>query len=85
LLPRKDGAGMLPAFEVLLVTTAVANMIRKDEVHQLGTAMLTGKTAGMVLLDDSLRYLVERGLVDSAEAMARATNPKDFEKYAGRR
>jgi twitching motility protein PilT len=85
LLPRKDGTGMLPAFEVLLVTTAVANMIRKDEVHQLGTAMLTGKTSGMVLLDDSLRFLVERGLVDPAEAMARATNPKDFEKYLGRR
>jgi twitching motility protein PilT len=85
LLPRKDGAGMLPAFEVLLVTGAVANMIRKDEVHQLATAMLTGKTSGMVLLDDSLRYLVERGLVDPAEAMLRATNPKDFEKYVGRR
>jgi twitching motility protein PilT len=85
LLPRKDGAGMLPAFEVLFVTTAVANMIRKDEVHQLGTAMLTGKTSGMVLLDDSLRYMVERGLVDPAEAMCRATNPKDFEKYVGRR
>jgi hypothetical protein len=39
----------------------------------------------MVLLDDSLRFLVERGLVDPAEAMARATNPKDFEKYLGRR
>jgi twitching motility protein PilT len=85
LLPRKDGEGMLPAFEVLLVTTAVANMIRKDEVHQLGTAMLTGKTAGMILLDDSLRFLVDRGLVDPVDAMARATNPKDFEKYLGRR
>ncbi|MBW8888924.1 MAG: PilT/PilU family type 4a pilus ATPase [Fibrobacteres bacterium] len=85
LLPRTDGEGMLPAFEVLTVTTAVANMIRKDEVHQLGTAMLTGKTAGMILLDDSLRYLVDRGLVNPAEAMCRATNPKDFEKYLGRR
>jgi twitching motility protein PilT len=85
LLPRSDGQGMLPAFEVLMVNTAVANMIRKDEVHQLGTAMLTGKTSGMILLDDSLRALVERGLVDPAEAMTRATNPKDFEKYLGRR
>jgi Tfp pilus assembly pilus retraction ATPase PilT len=47
--------------------------------------MLTGKTSGMVLLDDSLRFLVERGLVDPAEAMARASSPKDFEKYLGRR
>lgn len=85
LLPRKDGQGMLPAFEVLMVNPAVANMIRKDEIHQLGTAMLTGKTSGMVLLDDSLRFLVERGLVDPREAMARAANPKDFERYLGRR
>ena len=85
LLPRKDGTGVLPAYEVLLVTTAVANMIRKDEIHQLGTAMLTGKSNGMVVLDDSLRFLVDRGLVDASEAMARAANPKDFEKYLGRR
>jgi twitching motility protein PilT len=85
LVPRKDGAGMQPAFEVLLVNTAVANMIRKDEAHQLGTAMLTGKSSGMVLLDDSLRTLVEKGIVDPAEAMMRATVPKDFEKYGGRR
>ena len=85
LLPRKDGSGLLPAFEVLLVNTAVANMIRKDEAHQLATAMLTGKSSGMILLDDSLRTLVDRGLVDPLEAMSRATNPKDFEKYTGRR
>lgn len=85
LLPRKDGGGVVPAFEVLLVNTAVANMIRKDEAHQLATAMLTGKQSGMVLLDDSLKALVERGLVDPAEAMSRATSPKDFEKYLGRK
>ncbi len=85
LVPRKDGSGMQPAFEVLLVNTAVANMIRKDEAHQLHTAMLTGKSSGMVLLDDSLRALVEKGIVDPSEAMLRATAPKDFEKYGGRR
>ncbi|GEM_PF-919542 len=84
LVPRKDGQGMVPAFEVLLINTAVANMIRKDEAHQLHTAMLTGKSSGMVLLDDSLRTLLDRGLVDVAEVIPRATVPKDFEK-GGRR
>jgi len=84
LIPRKDGQGMIPAYEVLLITSAVANMIRKDEAHQLGTAMITGKSQGMVLLDDSLRTLVEKGLIDPAEAMARANTPRDFEKYVGR-
>ena len=67
------------------MNTAVANMIRKDEAHQLHTAMLTGKSSGMVLLDDSLRTLLDRGLVDVAEVFPRATVPKDFEKYGGRR
>ncbi len=81
LLPLKDGSGVVPAFEVLLVNSAVSNMIRKDEAHQLGTAMMTGKSSGMVLLDDSLKYLVESGRVDGREAWKRAINPKDFEKY----
>jgi twitching motility protein PilT len=84
LLPTKDGLGMVPAYEVLLITSAVANMIRKDEGHQLATAMITGKSQGMVLLDDSLKALIEKGLIDPAEAMARASVPKDFEKYCGR-
>ncbi len=84
LVPRRDGLGMVPAYEVLLITPAVGNMIRKDEAHQLGTAMITGKSQGMVLLDDSLRSLVEKGLIDPAEAMSRANSPKDFEKYFGR-
>jgi twitching motility protein PilT len=81
LLPLKDGSGVVPAFEVLLVNSAVGNMIRKDEAHQLGTAMMTGKSSGMVLLDDSLKHLVETGKVEGREAWKRAINPKDFEKY----
>jgi twitching motility protein PilT len=85
LVPRKDGQGMVPAYEVLLINGAVANMIRKDEAHQLHTAMLTGKSSGMVLLDDSLRGLLDRGLVDVADVIPRATVARDFEKLAGRK
>jgi twitching motility protein PilT len=85
LVPRRDGQGMVPAYEVLLINGAVANMIRKDEAHQLHTAMLTGKSAGMVLLDDSLRGLLDKGLVDVADVIPRATVPRDFEKNAGRK
>ncbi len=81
LLPLLDGSGVVPAYEVLLVNSAVANLIRKDETHQLGTAMVTGKGSGMVLLDDSLRRLVETGLVAPEEAHKRANSPKDFERF----
>lgn len=85
LIPRKDKTGVVPAFEVLLVNSAVANMIRKDEAHQLGTAMITGKGSGMVLLDDSLRRLVETGQIEGEDAYVRANQPKDFERYLGRK
>ncbi len=85
LLPRKNGVGVVPAYEVLIVNSAVSNMIRKDEAHQLGTAMITGKGSGMVVLDDSLRKLLDQGLIDAEEAWAHATNPKDFEKFLGKR
>jgi twitching motility protein PilT len=74
LIPRKDGNGMVAAFEVLLVNSAVANMIRKDEAHQLGTAMITGKTSGMQLLEDSLRSLAAAGLIAEEEITSRSFN-----------
>jgi twitching motility protein PilT len=71
LIPRKDGSGMVAAFEVLIINSAVANMIRKDEAHQLGTAMITGKASGMQLLDDSLRRLATQGIISQDEVAAR--------------
>ncbi len=79
LIPRKDGTGLVPAFEILLVTAAVANMIRKNEMHQLGSAMLTGRTQGMVLFDDSLMTLLKDDIISAEEAYSRA-NDKDVFK-----
>lgn len=82
LVPLKDGSGMVPAYEVLIVTNAVSNLIRKKNTHQLGTIMLTGKNDGMVLLDESLQKLVDDGLISGEEAFSRATLPKNFKQYA---
>ena len=72
LIPRKDNNGMVAAFEVLVVNSAVANMIRKDEAHQLGTAMITGKAAGMRLLDDSLKLLAAQEIIGEEEVTTRS-------------
>ncbi|HMA65826.1 MAG: PilT/PilU family type 4a pilus ATPase [Fibrobacterota bacterium] len=71
LVPRIDCEGLVAAYEVLLVNSAVANMIRKDEAHQLGTAMITGKASGMQLLDDSLKALAAQGIISQQEVNAR--------------
>jgi len=64
LLPRRDG-GRAVAAEVVPVTTAVANIIRKGELHTLPTAIQSGREAGMIPLERSLARLVESGTVAS--------------------
>ena len=82
LVPRKDGRGVVAAFEVLIVTQAVSNMIRKNATHQLESAMVSGRQQGMVLLDNTLKDLVDRDIIEGVEAFRRASNPKRFLKYA---
>lgn len=81
MLPLKQGTGVVPAFEVLLITPPVANIIRKNEIHQLESAMITGRSQGMVLLDNSLQELIDQDLVHGKDCYYRANNPKNFEKF----
>jgi twitching motility protein PilT len=62
LLPRRDG-GRAAAVEVVPTTTAVANIIRKGELHTLPTAIQSGRDAGMIPLERSLARLVDSGAV----------------------
>jgi twitching motility protein PilT len=81
LIPKKSGDGVVVAYEVLMVTAPVTNLIRKDELHQLESAMMTGKSQGMILLDDSLQQLVDSKKIAGDEAFYRANNSKRFESY----
>lgn len=62
LLPRRDG-GRAAAVEVVPVTTAVANIMRKGDLHTLPTAINTGRDAGMIPLERSLARLLDSGVV----------------------
>ncbi|MBF0500808.1 MAG: PilT/PilU family type 4a pilus ATPase [Candidatus Riflebacteria bacterium] len=85
LIPRKDGNGVVPAYEVLIVTTAVSNMIRKEGVHQLASVMTMGKSAGMVTMDKSLMDLMTSGVISAEQAHSRADVKRDFEKFLQRK
>ncbi|MCB9777529.1 MAG: PilT/PilU family type 4a pilus ATPase [Alphaproteobacteria bacterium] len=63
LLPLADGTGRVMAYELLVVTDAVRNMIREDKAHQLGNVMQTGKSLGMQLMDHHVRDLYDAGVV----------------------
>ena len=79
LLKRADGKGRVAAFEILVVTPAVANQIREGKSHQIPLAMQTGAKLGMRLLNDDLIRLVKARLVDPAEAYQKCVEKSDME------
>jgi twitching motility protein PilT len=76
LLPRRDG-GRVAAVEFVLVTPAVANIIRKGDLHTLPTAIQSGRDAGMIPLERSLAKLVDEGSV-TREAVKRVAVDHDL-------
>ena len=67
LLRRIDKQGRIAAYEFLVVTPAVANLIRENKTFRIDSAIQTGRKFGMQLLDDHLWSLFERGMIDAEE------------------
>jgi len=78
LLPKKGG-GRVAALEVLIVTPAISNLIREGKTFQIPSAMQTGKQHGMVMLNDALMELVEKGIVEPRDAYLKAVEKTGFE------
>lgn len=77
-LLRKSGGGRVAAREVLLNTSAVANLIAEGKTSQLPMAIDSGRKDGMVALNDALVAFVQGGIVDSREAYRRAADQLGF-------
>ncbi len=83
LLP-KIGGGRVAALEVLIVTPAISNQIREGKTFQIPSAMQTGKQIGMVMLNDALFDLVQKGLVTPRDAYIKAVDKTTFESMLTR-
>jgi twitching motility protein PilT len=77
LLPRKP-KGLVAAYEMLVVTPAIANLIRENKTYRIDSSIQTGRKYGMILLDDSLFNLWQRGLVDEEEVIGKARKPAEL-------
>ncbi len=84
LIPRKDGGGRALAMEILLNTPAVGNLIRERKLFQIPSIIQTSRQQGMMLLDNSLMDLVNRGVIDGSEAYYAADKKEPFLKWAPR-
>lgn len=81
LLPM-NGSGRIAAFEILVCHSGVRNLIREGKTHQIYNLIQTGANMGMQLLDQNLKELVDKGLVSFDDAIAKSTNPGEFERLA---
>ena len=81
LLPTKNGSGRVAALEVLINTSAVANLIRQGKLDQLETAMQSGGALGMQTMDSALMKLVESAQVSGKEAYLQANQKSKFERF----
>ena len=63
LLPRNDAEGRVAAFEVLVATEALRNIIREGRTHQLESYIQTGKRFGMQTLAESVASLRRQGII----------------------
>ncbi|MGH8193206.1 MAG: type IV pilus twitching motility protein PilT [Woeseiaceae bacterium] len=80
LLPTKHKPGRIAALEILVNTSAVANLIRQGRMDQLETAMQSGGSVGMQTMDSALMDLVERRFVSGKEAYQQANNKTKFQQ-----
>ena len=78
LLRRADGQGRVAAFEMMLGTPAIRNVIREDKHHQAHSLMETARGSGMQTMDMALRALVDDDLISWEEALRYATRAKSL-------
>lgn len=77
LLPRKP-KGLVAAYEMLVVTPAIANLIREAKTFRINSMIQTGRKYGMQLLDDALFNLWKNNICEEKEVTVRAVNPAEL-------
>ena len=77
LLPKKPD-GVIAAYEMMVVTPAIQNLIREDKVYRIDSSIQTGRKEGMFLLDETLFRLWKENLVDKEECLLKAARPAEL-------
>ena len=77
LLPRKP-KGLVAAYEMLVITPAISNLIRENKTYRIDSSIQTGRKHGMILMDDSLFNLWRQGLVEEEEVIFKSRKPNEL-------
>ena len=82
LVPKKSGFGRVAAFEIMITTPAIQNLIRENKTYRITSAIQTGHKYGMNLLDEHLLALYRKGLCKYEDCLAKAQMAEEFETNA---
>lgn len=82
LLPKADGKGRVPAFEIMLVNDAIGNLIRESKTFQINSVIQTNTKNGMVLLDMHLAALVKQGAISMETAIERCISKEELARFS---
>jgi twitching motility protein PilT len=82
LLRTADGKGRCAAIELLLRTTALANVIREGNTPMINSLIQGGRKEGMQMMDDALFAYAKEGKITGEDAWLKANNKKRFEEFA---
>ena len=83
LLPTVDGKEV-PAFEIMVLTPAIRNMIREGKIHQIDGVIYTSADKEMVAMDTSIYKLYQQGIITKETAIENAMNPEMMAKKVNR-
>lgn len=81
LFRRIDKPGRVAALEILVVNTAIANLIREGKTHQIPGMLQIGKKQGNQPLDDAVMDLLNKGIIDPQEAYTKCIDKKKFRPF----
>ena len=75
LCPLATGKGRIAAYEFMVVTSAIQNLIRENKVYRIDSSIQTGKKLGMQLLDEHLWQFYDIGKITLEEMLDKARQP----------
>lgn len=81
LFKRVDRKALCVALEILVATPAARNLIREGKTHQIPSVIQTGKKYGMILLDDAIMDLYEKGWISADDAYLKANDKAKFRNF----
>jgi twitching motility protein PilT len=81
---KVGGKGRVAAYEFMVITPAISNLIRENKTYRINSAIQTGKKYGMQLMDDHLWDLYQRKIIDRNEMVEHARLPEELEEKAAK-